>query len=395
MLGVGVKVFLMSPKPFKRPLLVLSSLSACGAFALATVAFFMPVYLKKIGFSGAQIGSLYAAFSVTSIITSFPSGLASDRFYARNLIVLALSLMGASAWVQSLVTSFFLFALAYLAWGLGQNLFRVSLDALLLKTLPQKVGRTYGVFNGARMLGFTLGGLSGGILLGKYDFVYTLRLVGSFYLLLCLYWFFLPKNVPVKFGLKSYWDDFRHPRVLFFAFWLYLFYLHWGAEFTSYGLFLRENLGLSLKGMGLYMSAEFAMVGIASYLNGLRLERGTSLYQLAGLGLFCSGLGHMGMVIPYLPLSLAFRLLHGFGDGTIMVLSYVGIAKLFRVERIGGNSGLITLAIMLGSFTGSLIFGPIGARFGYQWPLFISGLITLCLIPLVYLPRFREVENQV
>ncbi|WP_264861300.1 hypothetical protein [Klebsiella pneumoniae] len=41
--------------------------------------------------------------------------------------------------------------------------------------------------------------------------------------------------------------------MLLFAIWLFLFYLHWGAEFTSYGLFLRENLRLSLLGMGFYM----------------------------------------------------------------------------------------------------------------------------------------------
>ncbi len=388
---IGFNAHMSSGRP--QTLVLLSSLSMCGAFALATTAFFMPVYLKKIGFSGQEIGLLYALFSLTSIVTSFPSGLASDRFYARNLVVLALGLMGSSLWVQSLVTKFILFAGAYLVYGLGQNLFRVSLDALLLKSLPERVGKNYGIFNGMRMLGFTLGGLAGGLLLGRYDFVYTLRLVGTFYFFLTLYWFVLPKTVPVKFGLKAYFSDFSQPRVLLFAFWLYLFYLHWGAEFTSYGLFLRENLHLSLTGMGLYMSAEFAMVGLASVINGFCLERGASLSRLAALGLFCSGLGHMGMIIEILPVSLAFRLLHGFGDGTIMVLSYVGIAKLFRLERIGGNSGLITLSIMLGSFTGSLIFGPLGAHYGYQWPLFISGAITLGLIPMVFLPRFQEMAS--
>ena len=378
-------------KSARHPLALLSSLSMGGAFALATTAFFMPVYLKKIGFSGQEIGLLYALFSLTSIVTSFPSGLASDRFLARNLVALALLLMGFSLTVQSLVTRFVLFAAAYLLYGLGQNLFRVSLDALLLKTLPQKVGQTYGIFNGMRMLGFTLGGLAGGFLLGRYDFVYTLRLVAALYVCMSFSWFLLPRTVPVRFGLKTYWADFSEARVLVFALWLYLFYLHWGAEFTSYGLFLRENLGLSLTGMGLYMSAEFAMVGLSSVFNGFRLEKGASLHQTAALGLLCSGLGHMGMIIEVLPVSLAFRLLHGFGDGTIMVLSYVGIAKLFRLERIGGNSGLITLSIMLGSFTGSLVFGPLGARYGYQWPLFISGVITLCLIPIVFLPRFRAV----
>ncbi len=380
-------------KLINNPLLLLSSLSMGGAFAIAITVFFMPVYLKKIGFSGQEIGLLYALFSLTSIVTSFPSGIASDRFYARNLIVIALLLLSISIFTQSLVRDFMLFLIAYLTYGLGQNLFRVSLDALLLKTLPKQVGKTYGFFNGARMLGFTLGGITGGLLLNHYDFVYTLRAVALLYLLMTTTWFLLPKTIPIKFGLQAYWRDFSTPRVLLFALWLYLFYLHWGAELTSYGLFLRENLGLSLKGMGLYMSAEFAVVGLASIINGLRLQKGVSLHQIAILGLLCSGIGHMGMIIEILPISLAFRLLHGFGDGTIMVLSYVGIAKLFKVERIGGNSGLITLSIMLGSFTGSLIFGPLGEKFGYQYPLFISGAITLCLIPFVFLPKFQEVSN--
>ncbi len=378
----------------KRPLVILSSLSLGGAFVLANTAFFMPVYLKSVlHFSGREIGMLYAAWSLTSIVTSFPFGLASDRTPARHLVVTSLVLMGLSLFSQSLLRAFLPFLAAYLAYGLGQNLFRVSLDALLLKTLPHRVGKTYGLFNGARMLGFTCGGITGGLLLQHLDFVYTLKLLGLLYLLMSFSWFVLPPTIPVKFGLKTYWDDFRNPRVILFALWLYLFYLHWGAEFTSYGLFLRENLGLSLKGMGFYMSAEFAMVGLASVIGGFSLEAGTNLYRLAALGLFCSGVGHMGMVIEKLPISLAFRLLHGLGDGTIMVLSYVGIAKLFRVERIGGNSGLITLSIMLGSFTGSLIFGPLGAHYGYGVPLFVSGVITLGLIPMVFLSKFKEMSR--
>ncbi len=355
----------------------------------------MPLFLKQdLGFSGRQIGLLYAFFSLTSIFTSFPFGLASDRIPARNLVVLALFFMGVSLLSQSILRSFILFLGAYLIYGLGLNLFRVSLDALLLKSLPRKVAKTYGLFNGARMLGFTIGGLLGGILLQRYDFVSTLRTVGCFYFLLTIIWFLLPSTITARFRVKTYWHDFRDPKVFLFAIWLYLFYLHWGAEFTSYGLFLREDLGLSLIGMGLYMSAEFFVVGLASVTGGLLLDKGKDLYRMAALGLLCSGLGHMGMVIKYIPVSLAFRLLHGFGDGTIMVLSYVGIAKLFRIERIGGNSGLITLAIMLGNFTGALIFGPLGAKMGYGVPLFVSGAITLALIPVVFLPRFREMSHQ-
>jgi len=54
------------------------------------------------------------------------------------------------------------------------------------------------------------------------------------------------------------------------------------------------------------------------------------------------------------------------------------------VDRIGGNSSLISLVTTLGVFAGSLIFGPLGAAYGYAWPLVISGGISLALLPLAY-----------
>jgi hypothetical protein len=30
------------------------------------------------------------------------------------------------------------------------------------------------------------------------------------------------------------------------------------------------------------------------------------------------------------------------------------------------------------------VFGPLGAAYGYQWPLIISGVISLGLLPLAY-----------
>ena len=43
---------------------------------------------------------------------------------------------------------------------------------------------------------------------------------------------------------SEYRRDFLAAPVLFFATWLFLFTLHWGAEATSLALFLEHNLGL-------------------------------------------------------------------------------------------------------------------------------------------------------
>ena len=90
------------------------------------------------------------------------------------------------------------------------------------------------------------------------------------------------------------------------------------------------------------------------------------------------------MTIPNVGVSLSWRVVHGFGDALILMESYTTIARLFHVDRIGGNSSLISLVSVSGSFAGALIFGPMGAAYGYQWPLIVSGTISLCLLPLAY-----------
>jgi len=48
----------------------------------------------------------------------------------------------------------------------------------------------------------------------------------------------LPLTRGVRTALFDYGRDFLAPPVLFFATWLFLFTLHWGAEATSLALFL-------------------------------------------------------------------------------------------------------------------------------------------------------------
>ncbi len=132
------------------------------------------------------------------------------------------------------------------------------------------------------------------------------------------------------------------------------------------------------------MATEFAVLAITAYWYGRSWYGRLSSLSLLSLALVTSGLGHILMTIPNVGLSLTWRLVHGFGDALIMMEIYTTIARLFHVDRIGGHSSLINLVSVSGSFAGALIFGPLGAAYGYQWPLIISGCISLCLLPLAY-----------
>ena len=185
---------------------------------------------------------------------------------------------------------------------------------------------------------------------------------------------------------RDYVSDLREePKVFGFILWLFLFSLHWGAEVTCYGLFLSHRLGLSMTGMGWYMGFEFLALALTCLWAGPRCDRGADPKTMAIAGLIISGTGQMLMCIPVLWLSVLCRAFHGVGDGLIFMVMYTGIARLFIPSRVGGHNSALSLVMMTGMFAGSLVFSPLGERFGYEIPLIITGaLVGVLAFPIFY-----------
>jgi len=246
---------------------VLPAFLSCGySFLVALTNFFLPLFLKDhLRFSGAGIGILYGALSITGIVFTFPVGFINDRLTPRTLILWALVLTAVSSWGQGTVTRFLPFFGVFLLFGVATNIFRISLDALLFKSGREvKQGFRYGLFNCMRMVGFTLGALCAGFSLSSLDFPLTLKGLAFLALILVLVYPLLPSIPGRRWELFDYRHDFLKRRVIVFSLWLFFFSLHWGAEATSYGLFLRHNLNLSLIGIGCYMAGEFFTVAVSA-----------------------------------------------------------------------------------------------------------------------------------
>ena len=126
--------------------------------------FFMPLFLKdRLGFSGSQIGVLYAGLSITGLFITFPIGFLNDLFTPRTLIVLSLIMTALALFGQASVAHFIPFFLVFLLFGVSNNIFRTSLDALMFKGAQEdNRGTRYGLFNAMRMIGFTAGALFAG-----------------------------------------------------------------------------------------------------------------------------------------------------------------------------------------------------------------------------------------
>ncbi len=363
----------------------LIGLSASFALVGGFATYFMPVFLSEsLHFSGATIGLLYAGLSVTSLLSAFPAGVCNDRTGSRAPIAAALLLAAAAIGGLALSHSLWLYMPLYLLYGLAVNVFRISVDSLFLR--DERDAARFGLYNGARMAGIGLGTLAAGLLLSQLGFPETMLLLAAATAALCVLCPLVPRGGGGnRCALSGYGRDLGRPAALIFAAWLFLYTMHWGAEYTSYGLFLRRELGLGLAGMGFFMAAQFAVIAAAAWGAGRLLKSGASPERLLAAGLLTSGVGLVLMSYPALLTSFIFRAVHEVGDGLVTVMMYVRVAGLFRSQRIGGHVGVVQFVTTAGCFCGSLIFAPLGASFGYGTALAVSGLVTLSLLPLLAL----------
>jgi len=354
-----------------------------GANSLATAVtfFYMAVYFDEVlGFSGTAIGVLFAVHAACALAVTVPAGLVNDRLSSRSLVLIAMVGQAASLAGLALVQGFWAVLAVYLLWGLANGLFKLSLDVQVLKTdSGRRTGGRIGLYQAGRFIGLGLGLVLAGQLLSRLGFERHLLLAAAGCVALVGLGVWLLPTPVGRVRWADYRADLRRPRVLLFAGWLLLFASHWGAEATAYGLFLRQDLALSMTGMGWYMVGEFAAIAATLLLlgRGLRDFRRLAVYAVTGLAV--SGIGHVGMVFEPLALSLGMRLVHGVGDGLMFLVTYFGIARLFAVERLGGNTGFVAMATMLGYVLGALVYGPAGEAWGYGVPLVASGLIALGL----------------
>lgn len=358
----------------------------------AVTNFWLPIYFSDIlGFSGAQIGVLFALNAVTGMLAAFPVGLGNDRARSRQWVLIALSAQAVTMILLGRVRLFLPALAVFFGWSLTFSLFRISLETQLLKTDDGRAtGRRVGLFVALRFGGLGLGTALAGYLLTFFGFRTTFLLIAVVTLLLLIPSFWLPPTPLAQSRFADYLKDLRSPRVLLFVGVMFLFAIHWGSEYTCYSLFLKHNLNLSLQGMGWYMALEFVSFLFIGFFIAPRLTANSPLEKYLAVAFLASGIGLVGMVNPFVPLSAFFRMLHGAGDALTMVMLYVGIARLFDIRRRGGNTGAVNLAMMFGLIIGALIAGPLGERFGYGIPIRLSGLLLLLISLPLFFTRHRS-----
>lgn len=349
-----------------------------------SLQFFWAIYLKDQGLNGFQIGSLFAIATITGLLFTLPFGILNDRYHSKNLITLGAFLYATQLILSSFTTFYPFLLILFFIGGLGLSLFAISLNALFYKVLgTNNKEKRIGYFQFWAHSGAVLGMLSSGTIQELFSFPFLLRIGAVIVILIALLSRFLSHTETIKFSFLHYKNDFLKKEVLIVALGSFLLALHFGAEAVAYGPFLKNNLHLNLQQIGFYMATAIAFMAITALILPRWLKDKNKVRTIFLTGLILSGLGHILMTYPQLEFSLIGRIIHEIGDVTVFLFLSYSISILFPTFRIGGNSSLITLTFITGDSIGSLIFGSIATHYGYQWPLIISGLLTLLTFAII------------
>lgn len=225
----------------------------------------------------------------------------------------------------------------------------------------------------------------GGNAINTFGFESTITAIIVLFLITAAGSLFLPITQTFKFKLFEYKRDIFKKKVLLFMLSVFLFSLHYGAEMTSYSLFLKNNFNLDLGTMGLYMASAIVLLAVAQIYFGKKVQKGMNPKHVFYFGLLVSGIGHILFSIQSdVWISFIFRCIHEIGDGAMIFSIFYGIVKIFNIERIGGNSSIVSLTSILGVSIGSFIFGPLGEHFGYYLPLLITGGTSILAFLLLF-----------
>lgn len=373
---------------FRRALAILFFLAMFFSF----ISFALPIYLSSVGLSGYQIGVLVSLYAIASVFVTFPTGVINDKWTIRLTLVAGFLMLSVFFFGLGLAGGFLMYLPLFLIGGLGSNLGDISLRTLAFKTrMDGNEGRKFGTFSLVRFLSASLGMFVGGALVFLVGFPLGFCVMGLIYLLVMPFISFRP---PAKQTLKlgQYRKDVLNRKVVFMGLIMFMFSLHWGSEMTSFGLFLKNGLGLNMLMLGLYTGLALPFLGIASFYFGKRIDGGKSnLKMVFFAGMVLSGVSYILNTVPVVWFSFLTRIVHETGDGMANIAVYFWISRLFKAERVGGGSGAMFTVMLLGEVAGALVFGPLGDIMGYNVPIIITGItsITSAFLLLAYAKVFK------
>jgi len=366
--------------------------------------------INDLGFSGGQVGWIYALLPLATIVSPFIGGQLADRYFSSERLIGFLSFTGGVLLIVVAQTSdFTAMAVLMLVYCLIYAPTLALTNSIAMINLKDSEAE----FGGIRVWG-TLGWIAAGWMLTGWRWLGdgaavpvpmgdTLLLAGALSIVMGFQSFMLPHTPPVKEGVKPWafleslkmlksWDFAVFVGITFVVATELEFYYILTAPFLE-----SDSIGVSSTNVPAVMTiAQLAEIFVMAFLLSRFLKK-YGMRRTLAIGVVAWPIRYVVFAIGSPPwLVIASLALHGFCYVFFFVAAFIYVDKVAPPDiRASAQSLIAIVALGLGRFLGSLFAGGIRDVFTAagvtNWTyVFLVPCALTVLCALAFLLFFRE-----
>ncbi|MBS1126673.1 MAG: major facilitator superfamily 1 [Nitrospirae bacterium] len=168
-----------------RNVVITSAMEGLQNLTVGALEAFLPIYAVKVaGLNEFQAGLLWGIQVVVTILSKPIMGRTSDRYGRKPLITVGMILCAVSFAAIPLLQSFYTLMAAAIIFGLGESFVTSSSAALVADICKERhFGTAMGTFGTIFDIGHASGPILAGILIARYDYLFSFWVMGAMLLL--------------------------------------------------------------------------------------------------------------------------------------------------------------------------------------------------------------------
>ena len=348
--------------------------------------FFALYVTKRFSVSMTEVGGLFAIWSVSSFIGSFPGGALTDRLGRKGMIIFSLIATSFSSVALGFVPTFSIFLVVGFISGIFTDIGSPAYQAVVADLLPEKKrAQGYGIIRVAFNLSAAIGPAIGGFIAGHSylalfitDAVISLVAAG-------VVLFALPEtrpkvqpDAPQETTAESFGGYLRVLRDAPFMIFTAVSALAWLVYMnmnTTLGVYLRSSHGIPESGYGWLLSLNAAMVVLFQFPITRRFEkRSPMLMMAAGAALLAVGFMMYGFFSAYIMFLVAMAIIT-VGEMVMVPVASAQTASFAPENMRGRYSFVYNISWGVSFAAGPYLAGLIMDNYNPNWLWYACGML--------------------
>lgn len=180
-----------------RRILITSSMEGLQNMTVGALEAFLPIYAVTVaGLNAFEAGLLWGVQVLVTIVSKPVMGMTSDRYGRKLIIAAGMALCALSFGLIPLFRGFYPLLLMAILFGLGESFVTSSSAALVADLCKERhFGTAMGAFGTIFDIGHASGPILAGLLIAKFDYVYSFWIMSAI-LLLAVPAFMMSVKIP-------------------------------------------------------------------------------------------------------------------------------------------------------------------------------------------------------